>query len=96
MEITPPNTCTFEDHLAEHPVAPPLQHLPFHCWKGSWVETRFAPLPLALNCFFVGGLVYSPHMCPGHNSYVAVVVCAVRVYMCGCACQEEQKEPTDE
>lgn len=46
--------------------------------------------------YFVGGLGYNPRKHLERNPHVAVVVCAVRVYMWGCACREEQKQPTDE
>ena len=50
---------------------------------GTHGATVCAPLSIAQNCCSVGGLGYKPYMRPGHTPHVAVVVCAVCVYMWG-------------
>lgn len=78
------------------PVAPAPASFCHHCWGQDGERLGRTPHQLATNSYFVGGLGYDPHMHLGRDPHVAVVVCAVRVSMWGCACQEAQKQPTDE
>lgn len=77
-------------------VAPAPASFPHHCRGHNGERLVRTPHLLAPNSYFVGGLGYNPRKHLERNPHVAVVVCAVRVYMWGCACREEQKQPTDE